>query len=205
TACFRGIDPPDRKNRIKVGAQLRFFGDGFQFSKNLDGRRFWRVPVMDGEFLCDDVSGTVKGIGGGNLLICGTTQESALAAARSAVDAIRKVNDVILPFPSGIVRAGSKIGSKYPKLKASTNDKWCPTLRGQTATQLEEHERAVYEIVVDGLSVESVGNAMKAGLDAATAMPDVVRISAGNYGGKLAAGANRRVRVIGAGLPSIST
>jgi formylmethanofuran--tetrahydromethanopterin N-formyltransferase len=185
TACYRGIDPPDKKNRIKVGAQLRFFGDGFQFSKNLDGRRLWRVPVMDGEFLCDDVSGTVKGIGGGNLLICGASQRSALTAARNAVDAIRQVDDVILPFPAGIVRAGSKIGSKYPKLKASTNDKWCPTLRGQTESQLQENERAVYEIVIDGLTAQAVARAMQAGLHAAAQSPDVVRISAGNYGGKL--------------------
>ncbi len=185
TACYSGIVPARKKDRIKVGAQLRFFGDGFQFSKKLGDRRLWRVPVMDGEFLCDDVAGTVKGIGGGNLLICGESQQQALAAARQAATAIAKLDDVILPFPAGIVRAGSKVGSKYEKMKASTNDKWCPTLRGQTESVLEENERAVYELVIDGLSEQAVAAAMKAGLQAAAASEGVQRISAGNYGGKL--------------------
>jgi formylmethanofuran--tetrahydromethanopterin N-formyltransferase len=185
TACYSGLDAEQKKDRIKVGAQLRFFGDGFQFSKKLDDRRFWRVPVMDGEFLCEDVVGTVKGIGGGNLLICGRSQAETLAAVRASVAAIHLIPDVILPFPAGIVRAGSKVGSKYPALKASTNDKWCPSLRGQTETALQEGEQAVYEIVIDGLSETAVATAMKVGLDAAVAATGVLRISAGNYGGKL--------------------
>ncbi len=185
TACFAGIPVTDKKNRIKVGAQLRFFGDGFQFSKKLGDTRMWRIPVMDGEFLCDDIVGTIKGIGGGNLLICGRSQIEAIGAARSAVQAIENVDDVIMPFPSGIVRSGSKVGSKYAKLKASTNHKWCPTLRGQTDSELADDERAVYEIVIDGLSEAAVAAAMNAGLNAAASHGGVVRISAGNYGGKL--------------------
>ena len=185
TACYAGLFSPVKKDRIKVGAQLRFFGDGFQFSKKLDQRRFWRIPVMDGEFLCEDVAGIVKGIGGGNLLVCGDSQATALAAVRAAANAISQVPDVIMPFPGGMVRSGSKVGSKYPQLKASTNEKWCPSLIGQTETALQEHERAVYEIVIDGLSETAVAAAMKAGLDAAVASPGVLRISAGNYGGKL--------------------
>ncbi|MCG8653279.1 MAG: formylmethanofuran--tetrahydromethanopterin N-formyltransferase [Pirellulales bacterium] len=186
TACYSGMEVTERKKRIKVGAQLRFFGDGFQFSKKLDRRRLWRVPVMDGEFLCDDVAGTVKGIGGGNLLICGVSQQAALIAARQAAAAIaEQVPDVILPFPGGIVRSGSKVGSKYAKLKASTNHKWCPTLRGQAETELQEHEQAVYEIVIDGLTEAAVAQAMNVGLQVASAQPGVLRISAGNYGGKL--------------------
>ena len=185
TACYSGLDSAEKKNRIKLGAQLRFFGDGFQFSKKFDDRRYWRIPVMDGEFLCEDVVGTVKGIGGGNLLICGPTQAETLAAARAAASAIEAVPDVIMPFPAGIVRSGSKVGSKYAALKASTSDGWCPTLRGQTTTKLQDGEQAVYEIVIDGLSESAVSAAMKAGLDAAVASPGVLRISAGNYGGKL--------------------
>jgi formylmethanofuran--tetrahydromethanopterin N-formyltransferase len=185
TACYRGIEPADKKHRIKVGGQLRFFGDGFQFSKKFGDRRVWRVPVMDGEFLCDDVTGTVKGIGGGNLLICAAGQAEAITAARAAVTAIGRVGDVILPFPAGIVRSGSKVGSKYAALKASTNHKWCPTLRGQTETELQQGELAVYEIVIDGLTESAVAAAMKVALQAASDQPGVVRISAGNYGGKL--------------------
>ncbi|MFK8111342.1 MAG: formylmethanofuran--tetrahydromethanopterin N-formyltransferase [Rubripirellula sp.] len=185
TACYSGLHSDEKKDRIKVGSQLRFFGDGYQFSKKLDDRRFWRVPVMDGEFLCEDVVGTVKGIGGGNLLVCGDSQASALAAIRSAVNAIHLLPDVIMPFPGGIVRSGSKVGSKYAALKASTNEKWCPSLRGQADSVLQDGEQAVYEIVIDGLSESAVAGAMLAGLQAAAASPGVLRISAGNYGGKL--------------------
>jgi formylmethanofuran--tetrahydromethanopterin N-formyltransferase len=185
TACYSGLHCEDKKDRIKVGAQLRFFGDGYQFSKKLQDRRFWRVPVMDGEFLCEDVVGTVKGIGGGNLLVCGRSLSETLSAVRAAADAINRLPDVILPFPSGIVRAGSKVGSKYAQLKASTNEKWCPSLRGQTESVLRDDEQAVYEIVIDGLSELAVAAAMLAGLNAAASASGVLRISAGNYGGKL--------------------
>jgi formylmethanofuran--tetrahydromethanopterin N-formyltransferase len=184
TACYSGLQS-EKKDRIKVGARLRFFGDGFQFSKKFGDRRYWRIPVMDGEFLCEDVAGTVKGIGGGNLLICGRSQLETLAAARAAVRAIGTIRDVVLPFPAGIVRSGSKVGSKYKPLKASTSDKWCPTLQGQTVSSLQAGEQAVYEIVIDGLSASAVAAAMRAGLQAAAAEPGVLRISAGNYGGKL--------------------
>jgi len=185
TACYSGLDSENKDDRIRVGGQLRYFGDGFQSSKKLGTRRYWRVPVMDGEFLCEDDFGTMKGIGGGNLLICGRSQTEALVAARAAVREITDVADVILPFPSGFVRSGSKVGSRYPDLKASTNDKWCPTLTSQTETALETNERAVYEIVIDGLSEQAVARAMQVGLDAACAAEGALRISAGNYGGKL--------------------
>jgi formylmethanofuran--tetrahydromethanopterin N-formyltransferase len=168
-----------------VGSQLRFFGDGFQFSKKFDTQRFWRIPVRDGEFVCEDVVGCVKGIGGGNLLVCGRSQAETLAAVRAAVRAVDALHDVILPFPAGIVRSGSKVGSKYKGLKASTNDAWCPTLRGQTESALLDGEQAVYEIVIDGLSTQAVANAMKVGLETVRTMSGVMRISAGNYGGKL--------------------
>ena len=168
-----------------MGAQLRYFGDGFQISKKLDKQRYWRITVMDGEFLCEDVFGTQKGIGGGNMLVCGASQAEALAAIRAAVTAINDLEDVILPFPAGIVRSGSKVGSKYPQLKASTNHKWCPSLRGHTESDLEVGERAVYEVVIDGFSEVAVANAMKVGLETAASMPGILRISAGNYGGKL--------------------
>ena len=124
TACYAGLHSEPKEEHIRVGGQLRYFGDGFQSSKKLGKQRFWRIPVMDGEFLCEDDFGTTKGIGGGNLLICGRSQAETLVAARAAVRAISDLKDVILPFPSGFVRSGSKVGSRYPDLKASTNDKW---------------------------------------------------------------------------------
>jgi hypothetical protein len=178
------LDCPKEK-RIRIGGAIRYFGDTFQKSKKLGERRFWRIPVMDGEFLCEDWFGTVTGVAGGNLLICGRTPAAALHAAEAAVAAIRTGRDVALPFPGGIVRSGSKVGSNYPKLKASTNDPYCPTIRGMTTTELPPECRAVYEIVIDGLSFDAVKSAMQRGLHAATKCPDVLRITAGNYGGKL--------------------
>lgn len=185
TACFDGLPDADVDRRIDVGAQLRFFGDGFQVSKKLGARRFWRIPVMDGEFLCEDRVGTASAIGGGNLLICGRSMESALSAAMVAVRAIEGLPGVALPFPGGIVRSGSKVGSRYQKLKASTNDAYCPTLMAQTESALPEGTAAVYEIIVDGFSAEKIQQAMRLGLHAASRCDGLTLISAGNYGGNL--------------------
>jgi formylmethanofuran--tetrahydromethanopterin N-formyltransferase len=183
TACYNGLPVvPDKA--LRVGGMLRYFGDGHQISKWLEGRRFWRVPVMDGEFLCEDRFGTIKGVAGGNLLILARDQTSALGAAEAAVAAIGQVPGAITPFPGGVVRSGSKIGSKYKKLKASTNDAFCPTLRGRGATELPDGCNAVYEIVTDGLDLAAVEQAMRVGVRAAC-RTGVLGISAGNYGGKL--------------------
>ena len=178
TACYDGLPGGDKERQIPVGAALRFFGDGNQIAKKLGDRRFWRIPVMDGEFVCENKIGTLTGIGGGNLLICGVDQAAALNAADAAVTAMRKVADTILPFPGGI-------GSFYRKLPASTNDAYCPTLRARTKSALPEGSEAVYEIVIDGLSYEAIQHSMKDGLHAAAACERVTLITAGNYGGKL--------------------
>ena len=183
TACYNGL-PMIKEKAIRIGGNLRFFGDGFQFSKKLEGRRFWRMPVMDGEFTCEDYFGTIKGVAGGNFLIVGASQATALAAAEAAVAAIRQVPGVLLPFPGGVVRSGSKIGSKYKKLRASTNDAYCPTLRGQVKSALPDGANAVYEIVMDGVDLAAVETAMRVGVRAAC-LPGVLQITAGNYGGKL--------------------
>jgi len=183
TACYNGL-PVVKDKALRLGGNLRFFGDGFQFSKKLEGRRFWRLPVMDGEFVCEDLIGTIKGVAGGNFLILGVDQAQTLAAAEAAIDAIRLLPGVIAPFPGGIVRSGSKVGSRYKKLRASTNDAYCPTVRGLVKTALPAGVNAVYEIVLDGIDLPSVEEATRVGVRAAC-RPGVVRISAGNYGGKL--------------------
>ena len=182
SACFNGMPVTDKT--IRIGGNLRFFGDGWQISKLHGDRRYWRIPTMDGEFLCEDVFGTMKGVAGGNFLILGTSQSVALAAAEVAVEACRSVPGVILPFPGGIVRSGSKIGSKYKKLTASTNEAYCPTLRGAVASVLPDSVNAVYELVIDGVDLPAVEEAMRRGIRAACG-PGIVQISAGNYGGKL--------------------
>lgn len=185
TACFNGIADCEKEKQIVIGGQLRFFGDGFQGSKRIAQKRYWRIPVMDGEFLCEDRFGTVKGVGGGNLIICGSNDDLTLRAAEAAVAAMRKVPGAIQPFPGGLVRSGSKVGSKYKALKASTNDAYCPTLQGRTETVLPEGTRCVYEIVIDGLTKDSVEQAMRVGLHAASKGEGILLITAGNYGGKL--------------------
>ena len=185
TACFDGL--PDAADRVIVGGQLRHFGDKFQASKVLNGQRYWRIPVMEGEFLVQESFGIQKAIGGGNLLILAQDQRAGLAAAEAAVTAMRGVPGVILPFPGGIVRAGSKVGArKYKNMVASTNDAYCPTLRGRegVTSQVPRDANSVLEIVVDGLDRPSIERALRAGLDAAC-RPGIVEISAGNYGGKL--------------------
>lgn len=183
TACYDGL--PGVPDRVGVGSALRFFGDGFQSSKVIAGERFWRIPVMEGEFLIQEKFGTVKGVGGGNFLILAGSADAALAAAEAASDAMASHPDVILPFPGGVVRSGSKVGSRRIKsMIASTNDAYCPTLRAITKTALPEGVNSVLEIVVNGVDSPAIASAMRVGIDAAC-RDGVMQISAGNYGGKL--------------------
>ena len=183
TACFDGL--PDVPDRVGVGSALRFFGDGFQSSKMIAGQRFWRIPVMEGEFLVQEKFGMLKGVGGGNFLILATTADAALAAAEAAADSMAAQPGVILPFPGGVVRSGSKVGSRRSKtMIASTNDAFCPTLRAVTQTALPEGVNSVLEIVINGTDAPAIATAMKSGIDAAC-RDGVVAITAANFGGKL--------------------
>ncbi|HEY9515920.1 MAG TPA: formylmethanofuran--tetrahydromethanopterin N-formyltransferase [Gemmatimonadaceae bacterium] len=183
TACFDGL--PDASERMSAGKSLRVFGDGFQASKVIGGTRYWRIPVMEGEFLVQESFGKVKGVGGGNFLILAENAEAALDAAERAVTAMRKLRGVILPFPGGIVRSGSKVGSKrYKGMIATTNDAYSPTIRAITQSALPDGVNSVLEIVLDGVTPESISAAMRVGIDAAC-RPGVHKITAGNYGGKL--------------------
>ncbi len=183
SACYNDLPA---ESKVKVGGKLRYFGDGFQSSKLLEERRLWRVPVMDGEFVIEESFGVKEAVGGGNFLILGDSQPNALAAAEAAVEAIRVVPGAILPFPGGIVRSGSKVGSRYKGQFVSTNTAYCPTIRRQVESALPEEVNAVMEIVIDGLDEEAVRQATRVGVQAAC-RPGVLRISAGNYGGKLGA------------------
>lgn len=186
SACFSGLESD---KRLKLGATLRFFGDGNQIAKKLGGKRYWRVPVMDGEFTVEHDTGLAEGvIGGGNILILGRSFPEVLEAAEAAVAAASTVRGVILPFPGGIVRSGSKVGSKYKALVASTNDAFSPVLRGEPTSQLDADTGAVLELVMDGLTFDAVQESMRRALHAACAFgPErgIQRITAGNYGGNL--------------------
>jgi formylmethanofuran--tetrahydromethanopterin N-formyltransferase len=186
SACYGDLKGEER---LKLGDSLRYFGDGWQISKRLGDKHYWRIPVMDGEFVCEaTVALTREAVGGGNLLILGASSKHALAAAEAAVKAIEAIADVIMPFPGGIVRSGSKVGAKYKSMRASTNDAYCPTLKGAVKTALDPEIASVLEIVIDGLTSEAVASAMRAGLRAIVELGSTTgaaRVSAGNYGGKL--------------------
>ena len=183
TACYDGL--PGLPDRVGVGSALRFFGDGFQSSKVIAGERFWRIPVMEGEFLVQEKFGMLKGVAGGNFLILARSADAALGAAEAAADAMASHPGIFLPFPGGVVRSGSKVGSRRIKsMIASTNDAYCPTLRAITQTALPEGVNSVLEIVINGVDSPAIASAMRVGIDAAC-RDGVVQISAGNYGGKL--------------------
>jgi formylmethanofuran--tetrahydromethanopterin N-formyltransferase len=182
TALYDGL--PEADARIPLGKHMRFFGDGFQKSKVINGHRYWRIPVMDGEFVVSETAGMAQGVAGGNIIIQGMQLDSALDAAQRSVDALQTVSGVITPFPGGVARSGSKVGSRYKNLKASTADAFCPFLRGRTESKLHSDAQAALEIVIDGVSQEAVGLAMTVATRAAVGQ-GIVAITAGNYGGKL--------------------
>ena len=184
TACFSGLETDEK---INLGNAIRYFGDGFQISKKLNDKKFWRIPVMEGEFVIEDKTSITSGIGGGNILIIGTSNKEVLKAGEAAVKEMKKIDNIILPFPGGIVRSGSKVGSKYKNLIASTNDAYCPTLKGITKTNLDKDIECVLEIVVDGINEKDIALAMKKGISIICKKfnKGIKSISAGNYGGKL--------------------
>ena len=182
TALYDGLRAsPDR---IPLGKHVRFFGDGYQKSKVINAERYWRVPVMDGEFTVAETAGMEKGVAGGNIIIQGNNLDATLNAAACGVDATGAIAGVITPFPGGVARSGSKVGSKYDKLVASTADAYCPILRGRVESKLHENTVAALEIVIDGRDEDCVGRAMAAATRAAAGQ-GIVAITAGNYGGKL--------------------
>jgi len=186
TALFDGI--PRSKRKMHIGEALAKFGDGFEVKDTMYGKVVWRIPVMEGEFVLEDTVGVVKAVAGGNLFILASSHEAALEAAERAVEEISKrCRNVVLPFPGGIVRSGSKVGSlKYPKLTATTNHLYCPTIRDKVPdTKIPENVKSVMEIVINGLDEESVARAVGVGVRAACNVEGVLKITAGNYGGKL--------------------
>jgi len=200
TAAFNGLTG---KRTLNVGSSLRYFGDGFQKKAMVGGRKCWKIPVMEGNFIVEDGFGAMEAIAGGNFMIFAETQEAGLKASEAAADAIRScAPDVIMIFPGGVCRAGSKAGSLKYKLKASTNHPYCPTLRTLVPdTVVPEGVTCVYEIVVNGLTLDAIKNAMKVGVTAAAGVPGVVKISSGNYGGKLGPFKAYLREAIGAPMP----
>ena len=183
TAVFNGITNSEEKIQVK----LHFFGDGHEYQKEVGGRKCWVIPIMEGEYIGEEEFGIVKGVAGGNFFVMAENQMAALMGAQAAVDAIAKVPGTITSFPGGIVASGSKVGSlKYKFMPASTNEKYCPTLREKVPdSKVPAGIKGVYEIVIDGIDEKSVAAAMAAGIKAAALVPGVKFITAGNFGGTL--------------------
>jgi formylmethanofuran--tetrahydromethanopterin N-formyltransferase len=183
TAVFNGITGSEEKIQVK----LHFFGDGYEYQKEVGGRKCWVIPIMEGEYIGEEEFGIVKGVAGGNFFVMGENQMAALIGAQAAIDAIAKVPGTITSFPGGVVASGSKVGSlKYKFMPASTNEKYCPTLREKVPdSKIPAGIKGVYEIVIDGIDEKSVAAAMAAGVKAAAMVPGVKFITAGNFGGTL--------------------
>ncbi|MHC1626770.1 MAG: formylmethanofuran--tetrahydromethanopterin N-formyltransferase [Methanoculleaceae archaeon] len=186
TAVFDGM-PDVREPEEKIPVKLHFFGDGYEEKRTIGGREVWAIPIMEGEYIGEESFGIVKGVAGGNFFVMGENQPSALAGAVAAVEAIEGVPGTITSFPGGIVASGSKVGSnRYKFMDASTNEKYCPTLRERVeGSMVPPDVGAIYEIVIDGVSESAVRDAMKAGISAAVKVPGIKKISAGNFGGSL--------------------
>jgi formylmethanofuran--tetrahydromethanopterin N-formyltransferase len=184
TACFQVRDEPQW---FKLGRKIAYFGDGWQFRDVRFDRKVWVIPILGGEFVLDRRFGWRDGLMGGNLWYFGDSVDSALLAAERGVEAVAKTPGVIMPFPGGIAGSGSKAGSKYSFTIASTYEKFCPTLReilGE-ASGLPAGVESVMEIIINGQDLETITRATRAAIDASADTPGLIRISAGNYGGRL--------------------
>jgi formylmethanofuran--tetrahydromethanopterin N-formyltransferase len=182
TACFNGL--PEAAESYSLGKYLRYFGDGFERKGEESGRELWHVPVMDGEFVIEATGGIAKGVAGGNIILQAISQAAGLAAAQRAAGALAEMPGIITPFPGGVCRSGSKVGSKYKALVASTADAYCPTLRDRVKTELVDGAGCAYEIVIDGVDQAAVAGATRVAIEAC-AGEGVFAIGAGNYGGRL--------------------
>jgi formylmethanofuran--tetrahydromethanopterin N-formyltransferase len=178
---------PDAEKQIDTGNKLRYFGDGMETLEEIGGRKVYRIPMMEGDFITELNIGAVEGIAGGNFFILAENQMAALVAAEAAVDAIALVDGVITPFPGGIVASGSKTGANnYKFLKATSNEKFSPSIKNKVeGSNVPADVNGIYEIVINGLNDKVISQAMLAGIKAAVKIPGVKKISAGNFGGTL--------------------
>ncbi|HIH70136.1 formylmethanofuran--tetrahydromethanopterin N-formyltransferase [Methermicoccus shengliensis] len=185
TAIFNGL--PAAEKQFDIGFKLKFFADGYEYEREVGGLQCYAIPMMEGEFIAERTIGAVEGVAGGNFFIFGENQMAALTAAENAVDAIKQLEGSITPFPGGVVASGSKPGSvKYSFMKATTNERFCPSLRDRVeGSCVPPGCSSLYEIVINGTDLEAVKEAMRVGIEAAVRIPGVIRIGAGNYEGKL--------------------
>lgn len=183
-AAFNALDSDEK---FGIGQKLKYFGDGFEKEGEVGNRSVQIIPIMSGEFVIEDAFGVTEAVAGGNFFIMAKDSDSGLEAAENVVDSIREIEGTITPFPGGIVSSGSKVGAlNYDFLHATTNHEYCPTIKDEVEeTKVPEGVETIYEIVINGVDVDSVKKAMKAGIEAAVQVPGIEKISAGNYNGEL--------------------
>jgi len=183
-SLFNLIESPED---FKLGRKLAYFGDGFEKPIERFGRKMWWIPTLGGEFVLDRRLGYADGLMGGNIWYLGETEDAALDAAMAGVAAIQKCPGVIMPFPGGIAGSGSKAGSKYPFMIASTYEKYCPALIDDpnAHSALPQGCRSLQEIIINGRDLASIIHATQVGIAASVNTPGLMRISAGNYNGRL--------------------
>jgi formylmethanofuran--tetrahydromethanopterin N-formyltransferase len=177
----------DTEDYFKLGRKLAFFGDGYQFRDTRHGRPVWVVPILGGEFIIDRRFGYRDGLMGGNLWFLGDSVDSALLAAERAAAAVADTPGVIMPFPGGLAGSGSKAGSRYKFSIASTYAEFCPTLReklGDTS-RVPAGVASVMEVIINGRDLATIATATHRAIEAAAPTEGLVKISAGNYGGRL--------------------
>ena len=182
--CFNRLETDDY---FKLGRKIAFFGDHHQFRDTRFGKPGWVIPTLGGEFFLSRRFGFQDGVMGGNLWFFGATDDAALEAAEKAAIAAEATPDTILPFPGGVAASGSKAGSSYKFLIASTYAEYCPTLKAKlgAASKVPDGVVSIQEIIINGQDQNSLNVATAAAIRAAADTPNLLRISAGNYGGRL--------------------
>jgi len=176
------VEPEGRMDMIE---RVGHCGDGFEWEKQLYGRCMIVVPVMVPDFLIERFIGYARGVSGGNFWMMCRTKKAVREAGKAALEAIGKVEGVITPFD--VCSAGSKTETKFPLIGPTTNHPYCPSLREKLGREslVPDGINYIPEIVISGVSMRAVKDAMKVGIEASLTVDGVVRVSAGNYEGKL--------------------
>jgi formylmethanofuran--tetrahydromethanopterin N-formyltransferase len=183
TAVFDAL--PKAGGKMDMMERVGHCGDGYEWTEKRHGREVLVVPIMVPDFIIERYIGYAHGISGANFWVMCRTKESVKESGEKALEAVHKVDGVITSFD--VCSAGSKTETRFPWIGPTTNHLYCPSLKKRLgeASKVPDGVNYIPEIVIDGISMKAVKKAMMAGIDAALKVKGVVRVSAGNYGGKL--------------------
>lgn len=183
TAVFDALQ--NAEGKLDMMERVGHCGDGYEWVEKLHGREVIVVPLMVPNFIIERYLGYGRGVMGGNFWVMCKTKQALKDAGEKALAAIHHVHGVVTPF--NICSAGSKPETRYPKIGPTTNHLYCPSLKVCLGKESKVPEGVGYiaEIVFDGVSLDAVKEATKAGITSVLGVDGVVRVSAGNYGGTL--------------------